>query len=296
MTDAIPMRLMLAAHPSTRALTEGALDTCPLAIEHMTVNPIHKAFKPMVRNQQFDACELAIVTAIQAVAYQKAIMLLPVTVASRFQHKCIVCDADRELLRPKDLPGKRVGVRAYTQTTGAWVRTILEREYGVASSSIDWVTIEKPHVAEYRDPPNVIQIESNNDLKTMLLKGEIDAAIFGNDMPQDDRLQPIIPNPDAAARRRFAQDGIIQINHIVALSKTFADRYPDGVRTLMRLFETAKPAHPLMEGEPDLCPIGFEAMRPSIEVLLSSAYEQKLVPEAMTFDRLFADGLALLAS
>ena len=54
-----------------------------------------------------------------------------------------------------DLNGKRVGVRAYTQTTGAWVRGFLAEDYGVDLESVTWVTFEDPHLAEYREPANV---------------------------------------------------------------------------------------------------------------------------------------------
>jgi len=292
----IPMQLVLAAHETTRALTDGALDTGPLDITHTSFKPIHQAFKPMVREQKFDGCELAIVTAIQARAFGKPIVLLPVTVAARFQHKCLVCNIERGQLRPGDLPGKRIGVRAYTQTTGVWVRTILQREYGIASSGISWITTEDPHVAEYRDPANVIRMESDQQLAAMLRAGEIDAAIFGNDLPKEDWVRPVIADPDLAARQRFAQDQIVQINHVVALSKAFVDARPEAVGLLFDLFMAAKAAHPSQPGMPDLTPIGFEAMRPSVEVLLENALAQELLPSAMSFDELFAESIELLGT
>ena len=78
---------------------------------------------------------------------------------------------------PEDLAGKRIGVRAYSQTTGVWLRGILLDTYGVDHRSITWVTEEDAHVQEYRDPANVVRIAPGQDLKAMLLSGEIDAAI-----------------------------------------------------------------------------------------------------------------------
>jgi 4,5-dihydroxyphthalate decarboxylase len=51
------------------------------------------------------------------------------------------------------LPGKRIGVRSYSQTTGVWIRGILENDYGIDLSRVQWVTFEEGHVAEARDPP-----------------------------------------------------------------------------------------------------------------------------------------------
>src|SRR5690349_4843186 len=80
----------------------------------------------------------------------------------------------------RDLNGKRVGVRAYTQTTGVWVRGFLAEDYGVDLKSVTWVTFEDPHLAEYREPPNVTRAQGGKPLNQMLLDGEIDAAILGD--------------------------------------------------------------------------------------------------------------------
>ena len=81
-------------------------------------------------------------------------MLLPATIVGRNQHHTIFYNADRGPLTAADLSGKRVGVRAYTQTTGAWVRGFLAEDYGVDLESVTWVTFEDPHLAEYREPAN----------------------------------------------------------------------------------------------------------------------------------------------
>ena len=49
----------------------------------------------------------------------------------------------RELgtLSPKDIEGRRVGVRTYAQTTGLWVRGILQHDYGVDLDKVEWMTI-----------------------------------------------------------------------------------------------------------------------------------------------------------
>lgn len=66
-----------------------------LNFEHLTFEPIYKAFKPMLREQRFDVSEVAIVAAMQAVALGAPVMILPVTIAARFQHKCLVHDIRR---------------------------------------------------------------------------------------------------------------------------------------------------------------------------------------------------------
>ena len=88
---------------------------------------INRAFAPMVRDGRFDVSEMAIATFLQARAYGKPLVLLPVTLAARFQQSALLCRAKSRIEGAEDLPGCRVGVRAYSQTTGMWLRGILAR-------------------------------------------------------------------------------------------------------------------------------------------------------------------------
>lgn len=289
-----PVSLVLGDNDVTRPLVGGQVPVGDLAIEHLTFEPIHKAFKPMLREQRFDVSEVAIIVAIQAVAYGVPVVVLPITVAARFQHKCAIYDTRRGRVAPRDLIGKKVGVRSYTQTTGAWVRAILAREYGVRSDSIEWITIEDPHVAQYVSPDNVVQVSADHNLLVMLENGEIAAAIFGNDLPKLDWIGSVIPDPEAAALRAFQEDGVVPVNHTVVASKAFAQERPDDLRTLYDAFKASKAVAKAGHSGPDLRPIGFAAMRNSISVFLDEAHDQKLLPRPMTFDELFADAVAIL--
>lgn len=124
-------RTALGAYPHTRALRDGRVTSTRLRLEFAEVAPVNRAFAPMVREQRFDVCELAIATALQAKAHGKPIVVLPVTVAARFQEAALLCRADSDLHGPADLAGRRVGVRAYSQTTGMWLRGILAERHGV---------------------------------------------------------------------------------------------------------------------------------------------------------------------
>src|SRR4029079_13808184 len=95
--------------------------------------------------------EMAIVTYLMAKAFDKPMVLLPSVVLARFQHSYALVNAKQGSLKPADLNGKRVGIRSFTTTTGAWLRGILANDYGVDLNSINWVTFEDAHVAEFED-------------------------------------------------------------------------------------------------------------------------------------------------
>jgi len=177
MTDILTLRTAVAPYPHVQALRTGAIVSPRVAFDFEDVPNITRAFRRMVRTLDFDLCEIALTTLAQAIAHGKPITGLPVVVMRGFHHGALVCPVGSSLSGPVDLRGKRIGVRAYSQTTGVWLRGILRDEYGVDHRDITWVTEEDAHVAEYADPPNVQRIGSGQDLRAMLLAGEIDAAI-----------------------------------------------------------------------------------------------------------------------
>src|SRR5262245_13825926 len=172
----VKLSAMFGNYPNTKALKSGALRSDLVDFDFVEVKVANNLFKNVVRNAQYDVSELAIVTYLQAKAYGKPYVLLPAVLVSRGQHHTIAYNADRGKLGPADLAGKRVGVRAYTVTTGVWVRGILASDYGVDLNKIEWITFEDPHVAEYQDPAIIKRAPADKELVQMLLDGEIDAA------------------------------------------------------------------------------------------------------------------------
>jgi 4,5-dihydroxyphthalate decarboxylase len=285
----------LSATPLCKAFLRAAEADGAIELDLREVKPIHRAFRPMVMDAAFDLSELAIVTALQAVDHGKPIVPLPVTVAARFQHRCIVQNAKRTNLRPKDLPGRRVAVRAYSQTTGFWVRNILELEHGVTSDSITWVTQEAPHVAEAAEPSNVVRDPNGAGPGELLERGDVAAAIFGNDLPTDAWIEPVIDNPDEQARASFARSGVVPINHVVAVSRDFAARHPDIVKYVYDTFAASRP-HAFDGEKLELHPCGFDAMRHSVDVLLRLAAAQKLTTKHLSFDDFFGEAARLIGA
>ena len=91
-------------------------------------------------------------------------------------------------------------MRAYTQTTGAWVSGFLADDYKIDPAKIHWVTFEDPHLAEFKDPDFVTRAPEGKTMVQMLIDGELDAAIVGDKLP-DPRLAPLIEDADTAARK-----------------------------------------------------------------------------------------------
>jgi 4,5-dihydroxyphthalate decarboxylase len=282
----VTLRIVLGDYPHTLPLKRGEIISPWLTLDFQEVKPLHKAFKPMVREHAFDASELALVTYIQAIAYNKGLKLLPAAMLSRFQHGTVLYNSERGRLAPADLAGKRIGVRSYSQTTGVWIRGILENDYGVDLGGVQWVTFEDGHVAEAKDPPGVIRAGSDKDITQMLLDGELDAAIYGAAMPNDPRLKSVVADPDTEAQRWYTKHHLVPVNHMVVVTEDLARTKPEVVAELYRLLEAGKKA----AGKPgpiDTAPFGKEANRPCLELLTKYASQQKLVPHPIAVDELW---------
>lgn len=288
-TEAPVLRAALGAYKHTAALRSGQVASAKLRLQFAEVSPVNRAFAPMVREGCFDVCEMAIATFLQARAYGKPLVLLPVTMAARFQEAALLCRADSALRGPADLPGRRVGVRAYSQTTGMWLRGILAEDHGVPPNAVRWVTFEDAHVAEYRDPPWAERAPAGADMLAMLRAGELDAAVVGNDVPNDPGgLRPVFPDPAAAAAAAFwRKHGFVPVNHLVTVRRELAERRPDLIAELLRMFRDAKAAAPAGAGERDPLPDGRAALRPAIELALRFSAEQGLLPRRIDIEEVW---------
>src|SRR5262245_66360041 len=109
----------------------------------------------------------------------------------RFQHGTMFYNSEHGMVTPQSLPGRRVGVRAFSQTTGVWIRGILWKDYGLDLGTVKWVTFEDAHVAEYRDPLGVERAAAGKDITKMLLDGELDDAIFGGAMQSEQEVKAV---------------------------------------------------------------------------------------------------------
>src|SRR6202000_1941321 len=141
----------------------------------------------MVREGAFDVSELAIVTFLMAKSFGKPMVLLPDVVLARSQHGYALYNAKHGTLKPSDLNGKRAGIRSFTTTTGAWLRGILANDYCVDFNSIDWVSFEDAHVAEFKDTTK--RAGAGKQIVPMLVDGELDAVLGENAAHPD--LKPL---------------------------------------------------------------------------------------------------------
>jgi 4,5-dihydroxyphthalate decarboxylase len=274
------LRTLLGDHPCTAALKSGLITSDSVTLDFAEYSPTNRGFKPMVREAAFDVSEMAIVTYLMAKGFGKPMGLLPNVVLARFQHAYAVYRAELGMLKPRDLEGKRVGIRSFTTTTGAWLRGILANDHGVDLDSVHWVTFEDAHVAEFRD--TTARAPAGKQIAQMLLDGELD-AVLGEKMEYPG-VRSLFPDTAAEEKSWSAMHGVVPINHMVVVSQALSETQPEAVREVCRLLRDSAAMVPATS--PRFNP---EEMQRSLKMIVDYTAQQGLIPRAYAVDELFDD-------
>lgn len=289
------LTIALGDYPHTAPLRDGRVTSDLISLKFIDYDPVSDAFDAMVREQRFDVSELAVGAYLQARAAGKPITLLPVVVVGGFHHGRLYYLPEHGTVRPTDLPGRKVAIRSYSQTTGLWLRGILLDQYGVDSDTVTWVTLEDSHAAEYQDPPNTERAPDGSKLIQLLRDGSVVAAALGrNGAPGTETVIPDVKAAQAAFYQQFKTTGI---NHMVSVRDDIvADEKL--TRELYRMFCDAHTlvlgpngTRPAADGLPSPVREGVPSVRTALGLAISYAGRQHLIPSAPPTDSLFPDYL-----
>ena len=147
------------------------------------------------------------------------------------------------------------------------------------SNSINWVTFEDAHVAEFRDTTK--RAPAGQQIIQMLVDGELD-AVLGEKSEQTD-LKPLFADVAAEEKSWFARHKVMPINHMVVVSRTLSEQHPDAVREVHRLLAESAAASPAAPR------FSADEMRRSLQLIIGYCAQQKLIPRAFAVDELFDD-------
>src|SRR5690242_15674781 len=173
------LNIAIADYGHTRALQSGDVPITGEDANFVKVAPPNGPFRRLVRDVEFDVCEMAPTTYMIARALGAPFVALPIFIMRRFHHGGFVVRPDFGIRVPKDLEGRQVGVRAYSVTTGVWTRGIFINEYGLDALKVTWVVDDEEHVTTLKLPANVVHAPEGKSLASMMANGELQAAFSG---------------------------------------------------------------------------------------------------------------------
>ncbi|WAP53763.1 ABC transporter substrate-binding protein [Streptomyces sp. S465] len=319
------LTVVFGDYPHARPLLDGDVEIDGYLVEPVEVKPVIGAYRRMIRDLEFDVCELAPVSYLMARQEGIPLTAIPVFLNRRFHHGDVQCAAHSGIRVPRDLEGRRIGVRAYSVSTGVWVRGVLRDEYGVDIDTITWVVDDDDHI-EGRVPPNVERVTDGRSLGELLRNGEIDAALTGNagtgragapragwtaaaepEPGGEDGPYPLFPEAGTLAVDHYLRTGVYPLHSLISVRSELVERDPDLPGKLYAAFAESKRRHlaarPEWSAVPRLArqgkqiggdpvPYGITANEPSLHAMVRFATDQHLLDADFPADprSLFAAG------
>lgn len=327
------LALSYAGHRSDRVddLYFGVVKPEAIDLQFIPLPPF-QAFNRFLRGE-FDCGEMSFSTFIIKSAQSKAegkplpFVAIPVFPSRTFRHGAIYINRASGIERPEDLSGRRVGVPEYAMTAAVWARGMLQHQYGVDLSSIEWVTggLQTPgrKPLSTAAPPGVrIRNEETATLDDLLVAGEIDALIAPQKPPAIRQKRPevarLFHDLPAVEQAYYRDTGLFPIMHTVVIRRDVHERHPWVAASLYQAFDKAKDnclarlraEEPVPVSLPwsgslresivdimgeDFWPYGLKDNWKVIEALCQYTFEQGLAPVKADADDLFASSVTAMA-
>lgn len=189
---------------------------------------------------------------------------IPVFPMRSFFYTQLLYNVDSGIDSPGSIKGKKIGVQEYGMSLALWIRGVLQHEFGVLPTDVEWFLERGPgqRVGDALGftPPGgvkISQVRPGSDLMTMLENGEIDIAFpypgvwrTGFDAAKPDTneapgasagsLRPLFSDPKAEGIRYFRKTGIFPINHLIVVRDEILEHHPWVYESLLNSFERSK--------------------------------------------------------
>lgn len=326
MPNSKPLRLKMAISTQghTAALKDGSVPFEGITPEFVNVEPQIAAYRRMVRDVEFDVCDIAPSTYMIAREHGAPFKALPIFVSRNFHHSGFVYRPDAGINKPKDLEGKNAGVRAYSVTTGVWGRGILQNEYGIDISKITWWVDDEEHVTTLKLPPFVKHVPQGKSLVSMMASGELQAGFTGNAglgrtgapkegwaagaaKPAESNYVEFFKDSRKLEAEWFKRTGIYPFHGTIVVKDSVLKEHPWVAKSLFKAFTAAKESYVKNLPPPekasgkdkqmaelativgDPLPYGIKANRPSIEALIQYVHQQGMLKRSYPVSELFVD-------
>jgi 4,5-dihydroxyphthalate decarboxylase len=310
----LQLTLACGDYEIVRPLKEGLVQPDGIELTILTAMDSTTRHWRFLRKNEFDLAEVSSSSYIISRDRDMPFRAIPVFLHRRFRHGFIFINTTKGIRNPTDLIGRKVGVKSYQVTAVLWLRGILEHEYGVPHTSIEWFS-ELDEDIEFTPPKglSLTKIPDDKSIENMLAEGEIDALlhpdIIDPILATDPRVGRLFPDYKQEEIAYYRKTGIFPIMHVMGLKSEVVERHPWIVPNLYKAFEAAKAITMKRMINPRLVPLAWyqetweeqkailgsdpwqyglgPANAKTLETLIGYSYEQGLIKRRMPLDELF---------
>jgi len=323
----LELTLAMTSNPRSDPILRGAFRPDGVTFR-TTVASAPDIFWRQLHAQEFDVSEMSMSSLLIVLAQGNRDWIgLPIFTQRHFFQTWAWVRSDAGINRPEDLKGKRVGVPEYQQTAALWTRGILEHDFGVAPSDMDWYmerSADRSHgAATGFQPPAGVRfqyISADKSIGSMMMDGELDATLLyigrqtmvdRSSVPFDDtnpKVRRLFPDVTGESQRYFDSTGIFPINHGMVLRRSLYEQHPWLALNIFNAYRLAKEqvaaelrrlASTHVELglltpdaaralRTDAYPYGVKSNQKTLETLAEYSAEQGLTPRQLPLDEIFA--------
>ena len=316
MSPTIELTLACGDYEIMRALKDGDIRPDGIDLKVLTDMDSPTRHWRFLRNGEFDVAEVSCSSYIAARDNDLPFRAIPVFPHRRFRHGFAYINTAKGIATPKDLIGRRIGVKFFLISAALWMRGILEHEYGVPFRSIEWFT-ELDEDVDFTPPDDLklTRVPPAKSIVDMLVDGELDALLHSDIIEplrrNDPRVARLFPDYKAEEAAYFKKTGIFPIMHVIAIKREIVERYPWVPVNLFRAFNRSKAAAMKRMENPRIVPLAWyreaweeqeelfgpdpwqyglgENNRKTLDTLVGFSFEQGLIKKKLPLEELFGD-------
>ena len=314
MAKKIPLTLACGDYEIIRALKEGEVEPDGIDLTVLTEMDSTTRHWRFIRNRDFDMAETSASSYVVAKDQGEPVTALPVFLHRRFRHGFVFINTGKGINSPKDLIGRKVGIKSFLVTAGHWMRGILEHEYGVPHKSLHYFA-ELDEDIEFATPADlkITRLPNDRSVEKMLAEGELDAVIHSSIIKPiaagDPRVGRLFPDYKAEEIAYFKKTGIFPIMHVLGVKQEIVDKHPWVPINMFQAFQKAKAIAMARMANPRIVPLAWyreaweeqegilgpdpweygltDRNRHTIETLAGYSHEQGLTKRRHSADDLF---------
>jgi 4,5-dihydroxyphthalate decarboxylase len=319
----LPVTFACGPYDRTEALSLGAIQPEGIELRYISIQSPPEMFARMVKTHSFDVSEMSLAHYfVMRLRDRAPYVAIPVFPSRMFRHGYIFINTRSGIDSPTDLNHRRIGIRAYLQSSAVWIRGILAREYGVDLDTVRWVEggVNMPGEPdeELNLPPIgkllIDRAPAGRDLSGMLERGEVEAylgALRPDSLRRGENVARLFPDYREIERAYYAKTRIHPIMNTIVMRQELYEANPWIAESLYKACQDAKAwalkqmkfsgaqrwmlpwmfdeiaeMMELFDGKP--WPYGLEPNRPTLELFMQFLTDQKLIDAPAPVDELFA--------
>ncbi len=282
----LKLSLVMTPYDRVLPLINGEVKPEGITIDYQGMpGTIPQVFNEQIRSQRWDVSEMSTSAYLRVRSRGWPYRMLPIFHNRNFSHTRIIIRRGSGIRQghPEDLKGKRFGIGEYLQSSGLWVRGVLQMEFDVKPEDMIWYQ-ERGGTSSTR----VKLYKTETDLMTMFHRNELDASpATGLELSSvNPDLVNLFPDPREEAIRFFKKTGVFPPHHTTVVRESILQEHPGAAISLVNAFEESKriATERLHKSPPTLLVFGEYYLQEVKEIFGSDPYPYGIKANAKTFE------------